>query len=52
VASYYQTYLSRPADAAGLAADVAALAQGATDQAVIAVIVGSDEYFRKLLAAG
>ena len=50
--NYYETYLGRPADAASLAADVAALGQGVTDQALVAAIVGSDEYFQKLPAAG
>ena len=43
--SYYQTYLGRPADNGGLAVFVTALQQGATDQQVIADIVGSPEYW-------
>src|SRR5439155_18753112 len=45
VQSYYQKYLHRSADVAGLAAFVQALQNGATEEAVIGAITASDEYF-------
>ncbi|HEV3082071.1 MAG TPA: DUF4214 domain-containing protein [Gemmataceae bacterium] len=45
VQSYYLTYLKRPPDSGGLAAFVAVMQQGTTDQQVIADILGSPEYF-------
>jgi hypothetical protein len=47
VKGWYQKYLGRAADAAGRAASAAALAAGATDEQVIAALVGSDEYFAR-----
>jgi autotransporter-associated beta strand protein len=44
VESYYQTYLHRAADTGGLNASVAALANGVTDEMLIAVIVSSPEF--------
>ena len=43
----YQTYLGRPADANGLSFLVNALANGATDEFVIATLVSSAEYYAK-----
>jgi hypothetical protein len=45
VNGWYQRYLGRAADAAGLAGNVAALAAGTTDEQVIAGLVGSGEFF-------
>jgi hypothetical protein len=47
VKGWYQKYLGRAADAGGLAGNVALLAAGATDEQVIAGLVGSAEYFSK-----
>jgi hypothetical protein len=47
VNSYYQKYLGRSADPAGLQAWVNALAAGATDELVAASILGSGEYFAR-----
>lgn len=41
----YQVFLNRPADQAGLTAWVAALQAGVRDEAVIASIMSSDEFF-------
>jgi hypothetical protein len=48
VASYYQTYLNRPADSGGLNGFVAAMEAGMTDQQVIADLLASPEFFAKL----
>lgn len=45
VQGYYVQFLNRAADPVGLAQFVTALLAGATDQDVIATIVGSQEYF-------
>jgi uncharacterized protein (TIGR03118 family) len=45
----YQQLLNRPADPAGLAAAVAALQQGVTDQQLAAAIAGSDEFFARVM---
>jgi hypothetical protein len=47
VASDYLTDLGRPADPAGAAGFVLALESGATDQAVVAAILGSPEAFAR-----
>jgi len=47
VLSDYQLFLNRQADSVGDAAFVLALQSGATDQAVAAAILGSDEAFAK-----
>jgi hypothetical protein len=48
VRGIYPTYLSRPADPAGLDAWVSALANGTRDEIVLNNILGSLEYFRRL----
>jgi hypothetical protein len=48
VASYYQSYLRRSADSSGLSYFIGVFPLGARDQDVIATLVGSDEYFRRL----
>ena len=48
VQGYNQTYLRRQADSSGLAYFLATLNQGATDQSVLAVMLGSQEYLQKL----
>jgi len=45
VESYYQTYLARQPDSAGLAAFVTAMQHCTTHQQIIADILGSAEYF-------
>jgi PEP-CTERM motif-containing protein len=45
VSGYYLQFLRRPADPVNLSGFTAALAGGATDEQVIATLVGSDEYF-------
>jgi hypothetical protein len=47
VKAWYQKYLGRAADPGGLAGNVAALQGGAADEQVIAILVGSGEYFTK-----
>src|SRR5262249_37894657 len=47
VGSYYQQFLGRTADAGGLAAFVADLQNGATNEQVVALIVASQEYFQR-----
>jgi hypothetical protein len=46
VTAWYTKYLQRTADAGGLAGALASLAAGATDEQVIADLVGSTEYFQ------
>jgi hypothetical protein len=41
---FYQTYLDRNADSASLASEVALMKNGAPDSAIVALILGSDEY--------
>ncbi len=48
VNAFYQTYLRRAADAGGLNNFVSQLQKGVRDEAVIAQLVASDEYFAKL----
>jgi hypothetical protein len=48
VSGYYQRFLRRPADAAGLAGFVSALAHGDSDEATIARMVGSMEYLSRV----
>jgi hypothetical protein len=45
---YYQSFLHRDADSAGLSFWVAALQQGARREQVLAAILASDEYFSRL----
>jgi hypothetical protein len=45
--NFYQTYLHRPADSGGLSAFVQAREQGATEDAVIASFLASDEYYHQ-----
>jgi hypothetical protein len=45
VRGYYLQFLHRPADSGGLAAFVHELGNGVTNQAVIAALIGSDEYY-------
>jgi hypothetical protein len=45
VNNLYEQLLDRPADPAGLASFAAELAQGVTDESIIAQVVASDEYF-------
>ena len=45
VQGYFQQYLNRPAGDSGIALNVTALEQGQHPETVIAVIIGSDEYF-------
>ena len=45
--NFYHKYLHRSADLAGLNAFVQAREQGATEDAVIAAMVASDEYFKQ-----
>jgi hypothetical protein len=52
VQSYYQRFLHRTAEPGGLAAWVADLQGGARDEAVIAGIISSQEYFEGLPVAG
>jgi uncharacterized delta-60 repeat protein len=47
IAGYYQTFLGRTAGAAEVAGWVGAQHQGATPEQVLAVIVGSEEYFQR-----
>ena len=44
----FQRLLGREADPAGLGFFAAALGQGAHDDAVVAALAGSDEYFARL----
>ncbi len=46
VGDFYQRFLRRSADAAGLSFFVQILQQGAAQEQVITTIVGSDEYFQ------
>jgi hypothetical protein len=46
VNGWYMKYLHRTTDAGGLAGSIAALAAGATDEQMIADLVGSTEYFQ------
>jgi hypothetical protein len=48
VEGYYQSFLHRRADAAGLTSFVEALASSTPDEAVQATILGSEEFFTKL----
>jgi hypothetical protein len=48
VQSFYQEFLRRPADQGGLNTFVNLLQAGATEQNIIAFIMGSDEYFDRL----
>ena len=48
MSSWYGTFLHRPADANGLNSFVTALMLGARDEALLASIVGSDEYIARL----
>jgi hypothetical protein len=48
VESYYERFLDRPADAAGLNQFTAQLKAGASDFDVMAELIGSDEYFAKV----
>ena len=48
VQSFYQRALHRPADAAGLDLFTRALQAGAREEAVLAVIASSQEYFAQL----
>jgi hypothetical protein len=48
VAGYYQAYLGRAADSLGLNYFAGILGQGGRDEDVLAGILGSDEYFRRL----
>ncbi len=45
VKGWYSSFLRRPADAPGLTAFTTALVGGATDEAVLALFLASDEYF-------
>jgi hypothetical protein len=45
---YYQAFLQRQPDRSGLAAFVEALVSGTRDEAVIADILGSDEFYSKM----
>lgn len=45
VTGWYSSFLRRPVDSVGLAGFTAALAGGATDEAVMALILAADEYF-------
>jgi hypothetical protein len=47
VSSWYERFLDRPADAAGLNAFVAQIGAGRTDEQVIAALVATDEFFAK-----
>jgi len=47
VEQLYQRYLHRQADAFGLRAFVAELQRGVSEQAVAAVILGSEEYLHR-----
>ena len=46
VEELYHRFLHRPADAAGLAGFVNALQAGATNEQIMAVLLGSDEYLQ------
>src|SRR5262249_29438390 len=48
VQGFYRNLLGRPADSSGLNSFVTAMQQGATDQQVLEVIAGSDEFFANL----
>lgn len=48
VGSYYQQFLSRPADAPGLNYAVGRLAAGSSEESVIAAFVASPEYFNRI----
>jgi hypothetical protein len=50
VQSLYQKYLNRNADADGLSGFVQSRANGATVEAVIASILGSDEYYQRAVS--
>jgi hypothetical protein len=50
VQNFYQKYLHRSADQGGLNAFVQARANGLTEEAVIAAMVASDEYFQKAVS--
>jgi hypothetical protein len=47
VQAWFQQYLGRAADATGINSFVSALRGGATDETVIAALIGSGEYFQK-----
>lgn len=51
VSNSYQTFLHRSADPAGLAFFVQAMRSGMTDDQVIAVLIGSDEYLQTRVGA-
>jgi hypothetical protein len=46
--SLFQQFLHRPADANGLAGAVGALGHGATDEMIIAALVGSAEFLNQV----
>ncbi|HET6883064.1 MAG TPA: DUF4214 domain-containing protein, partial [Pirellulales bacterium] len=48
VGSFYLRYLNRPADAAGLNYNVGRLAEGASEEAVLAGFLASPEYYNRL----
>jgi hypothetical protein len=48
VQGYYRQFLHRDADSTGLNSFVAALQHGVRDEQIIAILVGSDEYFSRL----
>ncbi|HLJ96708.1 MAG TPA: DUF4214 domain-containing protein, partial [Gemmataceae bacterium] len=50
VQNFYQKYLHRSADVAGLNAFVQAREHGATEEAVITALVASDEYFQQAMS--
>ena len=48
VNGFYQRFLGRAADPGGLSAFVGALDAGMREEDVVAIIMGSDEYFGKV----
>jgi hypothetical protein len=47
VKGYYLHYLDRPADASGMQYFINSMTQGASDQNIVAAILGSAEYYGK-----
>ena len=45
---FFQQFLGRSADSLGLSVFANQLSQGARDEDIIALVVGSDEYFGRL----
>jgi hypothetical protein len=48
VQGYYQNFLGRPVDTPALSGCVSLLRQGGSDEQVLAVLLGSDEFFARL----